>query len=211
MPAPPHKARERGSPPDKAPAATAFSKYRPRRVRLDDGREVSLRAIAETDAPEIVQAFERLSPESRYTRFMHHKKEVNAAALQRGVNPVAGTEGVLVATVPAADGIDIVGAAQYVQAGITPGTTCEFAVTIAEDWRRSGLAKTLLRSLIRRARRDGYETMEGWVIAGNKSMLELARQLRFTVERIPDDPTMVRVVRALQPAHPRRGPTPSGA
>jgi hypothetical protein len=38
----------------------------PRRVSLRDGREVTLRAIAETDATKIVQAFERLSAESRY-------------------------------------------------------------------------------------------------------------------------------------------------
>jgi hypothetical protein len=39
---------------------------------LHDGREVTVRAIAEANAPEIVQAFERLTNESRYIRFMHH-------------------------------------------------------------------------------------------------------------------------------------------
>lgn len=173
------------------------AKYRPRRIALRDGRELTLRAIAEADATEIVQAFERLSAQSRYYRFMVHKKQLNDAALQRGVHPRPGRDFVLVATVPAADGIDIVGAAQYVQAGDPDEKTCEFAVTVAEDWRGSGLATKLLASLVYRARRDSYETMEGFVIAENTAMLALARKLKFKVEPVPGDATVLRVQRAL--------------
>ena len=97
------------------------------RSRLRDGREVTLRAIIAADAPEIVHAFERLSDESRYLRFMQHKKQLAEATVERGVNPRPGHDAAFVATIPAADGIDIVGAAQYVQAADeTQGRTCEF-------------------------------------------------------------------------------------
>jgi RimJ/RimL family protein N-acetyltransferase len=172
-------------------------KYRPRRVTLRDGREVTVRAIVESDAPEIVQAFERLSAQSRYYRFMTHKRQLDAAAVQRGVHPRPGRDFVFVASIPAADTIDIVGAAQYVPAGDADGKACEFAITVGEDWRGVGLATKLLGSLARRARRDGYETMEGWVIAENTAMLALARKLKFTVERVPGDATLFRVRRAL--------------
>lgn len=171
--------------------------YRPRRLGLRDGREVTLRAVAATDAQEIVQAFERLSKDSRYLRFMQHKKQLDPAALERGVHPRAGREFVFVATTPTADGIDIVGAAQYVRAEESNTDTCEFAITVAEDWRESGLATELLASLIRRARRDGYRTIEGLVIAGNAPMLALARDLRFAVHPVPEDATVVRVARTL--------------
>lgn len=173
------------------------AKYRPRRITLHDGREVTVRAIVEADATEIVQAFERLSAESRYYRFMVHKQQLDDAALQRGVHPRPGRDFVFVATIPAPDTIDIVGAAQYVQAGDADGKTCEFAITVAEDWRGSGLATQLLASLVRRARRDGYETMEGLVIAENTAMLALARKLKFKVEHLPGDATVLRVQRAL--------------
>jgi GNAT superfamily N-acetyltransferase len=173
------------------------SRYRPRRVSLNDGREVTVRAIVESDAPEIVRAFERLTTESRYLRFMHHKKQLNGAALQRGVHPLPGREFAFVTTIPAAAGIDIVGGAQYVRADKTNAMTCEFAMTVAEDWRGSGLATTLLASLVRRARRDGYETMEGWVLAENTAMLALARELDFDIESVPGDATVLRVQRAL--------------
>jgi RimJ/RimL family protein N-acetyltransferase len=173
------------------------ARYRPRRLKLRDGREVTLRAIAESDAPEIVQAFERLTAESRYSRFMQHKRQLDPAALDRGVHPRPGRDFVFVATIPAADGIDIVGAAQYVRTEATDASTCEFAITVAEDWRGNGLATRLLASLVRRARRDGYKLMEGAVIAGNAQMLALARALKFTVHPITDDATVVRVQRTL--------------
>ena len=175
------------------------SPYRPRRLRLRDGREVTLRAISPADAPEIAQAFERLSAASRYSRFMQHKRRLDPAALERGVNPRPGRDFAFVATIPASDGIDIVGAAQYVRALEDDATTCEFAITLAEDWRGSGLATQLLASLVRRARRDGYARMEGAVIADNSPMLALARRLGFTAQPMPDDATVIRVERLLQP------------
>jgi RimJ/RimL family protein N-acetyltransferase len=174
-----------------------LSRYRPRRLRLHDGREVRMRAVVEADTPEIVQAFERLSADSRYLRFMQHKERLSDAALQRGVHPRPGREFTFVATIPAADGIDIVGAAQYVCADEVNDQTCEFAITVAEDWRGSGLARALLASLLRRARRDGYEVMEGSVIAENIAMLRLAQKLGFEIEPVPGDATVLRVRRAL--------------
>lgn len=182
---------------DETPGKPPPPRFRPRRIVLRDGREVTLRAIAETDAAEIVQAFERLSDASRYSRFMQHKKRLSEVALQRGLRPRPGQEFAFVVTVPAADGIDIVAAAQYLAAAEDPARTCEFAITVAEDWRGSGVAPRLLASLVRRARRDGYRTMEGWVMAGNTAMLMLARRLHFIVEPVPGDASLMRVQRAL--------------
>jgi GNAT superfamily N-acetyltransferase len=62
---------------------------------------------------------------------------------------------------------------------------------VAEDWRGIGLAATLLTSLARRARRarrDGYETMEGWVMAENTAMPGLAQKLEFKIQPDPGTP-----------------------
>src|SRR5690606_21947673 len=75
-------------------------------------------------------------------------------------------------------------------------------VTVAEDWRGNGLATELMSQLLRRARRDGYETIEGWVLASNAPMLALARELGFGVDGT-DEAGVVRVRRKLQ-ASPRR-------
>lgn len=174
--------------------------YLSRRLRVRDNREVTLRTAAATDGDEIIQAFERLSSDARYNRFMQHKKQLMPDALEKGLNPQPGRGFALLATIPASDGIDIVGGAQYVIADDTRATTCEFAITVAEDWRGTGLATELMKTLLRRAPDDGYTTMEGSVIAANMPMLALARKLGFEVQRMSDDATVVLVTRALEPA-----------
>lgn len=156
-----------------------------------------MREIAEADGPAIVRAFTRLSADSRYFRFNQYKERLSDAALQRGMHPRPGRDFAFVATIPAADGFDIVGAAQYVRVDELNDKTCEFAITVAEDWRSIGLGRTLLASLVRRARRDGYAVMEGWVIAENAPMLRLARKLNFKIDPVPRDATVLRAWRKL--------------
>lgn len=168
-----------------------------RTLDLKDGRRVLLRPIREADAAEIVQAWQRLSRQSRYLRFMQHKKALDLTALERGVRP-GPRECALVATIPADDGIDIVGAARYVPVAEAAANECEFAITVAEDWRGCGLSTELLSSLVRRARRDGYAALCGDVLADNGPMLALARRLKFDVRPQADDATLMRVRRVLR-------------
>jgi len=128
---------------------------------------------------------------------MRYKKKIDGAALERGVHPRPGSDFAFVATIPSADGIDIVGAGQYVRAGEGNDRTCEFAITVAEDWRRIRLATRWLASLVSQARHDGYETMEGWVMAQNTPMLGVARKLDFRIEPVSGDAALLRVQRAL--------------
>ena len=85
----------------------------------------------------------------------------------------------LVATVPATDGIDIVGSAIAVFSADRP--SCEFATTVAAAFGGVGLATALMTALIDEARRRGLKTMEGFVLAENQPMLRLARRLGFSV------------------------------
>ena len=133
---------------------------------------------------------------------MQHKKQLDPAALERGVHPRPGRDFVLLATIPAADGIDIVGAAQYVRANENNAKACEFAITVSEDWRGSGLSAELLASLLRQAPDDGYVMMEGSVLAENVPMLALARKLGFQIDPVPEDITVVRVWHALESGTP---------
>lgn len=176
-------------------SASAPRRYRAQRVTLLDGRQVTIRAVRAADAHEIHQAFERLSEETRYARFMQHIKALDPALVERGTQPVPGHEMALVATVPAADGFDIVGGVRYVSAG-RPGV-CEFSITVADGWRGTGLANTLMRRAMRLAKRDGYQTMEGNVLTTNQAMLALAKRMKFERVAIEGDATACVVRRRL--------------
>jgi RimJ/RimL family protein N-acetyltransferase len=169
--------------------------FAPIEVRLRDGRRVRLRKIRPDDRDEVLQAFGRLSSESRYMRFMSAMRELPPKVLERTVNPPDERELGLVAEVAAADGIDIVaGARYYIEAD---GETCEFAVTVADDWQRIGLASRMMRELIEAARARGLKHMEGFVLVDNAGMIDLARRLGFTVNSDPNDRTVAIVRLAL--------------
>jgi RimJ/RimL family protein N-acetyltransferase len=166
--------------------------FTPIDVQLRDRRRVRLREIRPNDRDEVRQAFDRLSIESRYTRFMSYVRELSPEMLERTVHPQAARDLGLVAEIDAPDGLDIVAGARYYVQG--DGETCEFAVTVADAWQGIGLASRLMRELIQGARLRGVKHMEGFVLARNSGMLNVARRLGFTVHADPNDAT-VKIVR----------------
>ena len=152
---------------------------------LRDGRAVHLRAMHPGDEAELVQAFERMSADARYMRFMRAVREPNLAQLRQVLASFPAQGIGLVATVPAADGIDIVGSAIAMITG--DGSHCEFAITVAERVGGAGLATLVLKTLIDAATRRGLVEMEGFVLAINQPMLRLASRLGFSIQPDPDD------------------------
>ena len=154
-------------------------------THLRDGRAVHIRAVRPTDEAELLQAFAQMSADARYMRFMYVVREPNIDRLRAALAlfPERGIG--LVATVPAVDGIDIVGSAIAVFA--SDRTKCEFAITVAYHFGRAGLATTLMTTLIEAAKARGIGEMEGFVLAGNQPMLRLARRLGFSIAPDPED------------------------
>lgn len=166
--------------------------FEPADITLRDGRRVHLRPLQSTDAGEILQAFERLSEEARYLRFMAVVKEVDQRRLREALAHFPQRGAAIAATVPAADGIDIVGAASFIIGPDTSG--CEFSITVADEWKGAGLGKRLMLALIDAARHRGLRMMEGYVLASNRPMLALAKGLGFQSRSDPGEQT-VRIVR----------------
>ena len=161
-------------------------------VALRDGRAVHVRAMRQADEAEILHAFNRLSADARYMRFMHAVREPNLERLRKVLASFPESGVGIIATVPAGDGIDIVGTAIFVIG--SDRATCEFAMTVAPNYGGAGLGRTLLTVLVDAARRRGLREMEGFVLAVNKPMLGLAARVGFSVSRDPHDPA-VRICR----------------
>lgn len=161
-------------------------------VKLRDGRSVHVRAMRSSDEAELLQAFARMSADARYMRFMRSVREPNPDRLRKALSSFPGNGLGIVATVPAADGIDIVGSAIFVIGG--GGSNCEFAISVAAEFGGAGLGRTLMTALIDAARRRGLIEMEGFVLAANQPMLRLATRLGFSLAPDADDRT-VRICR----------------
>jgi acetyltransferase len=168
-------------------------------IVLRDGRSVQLREMEVGDLAELLQAFWRMSEHARYMRMMRVVREPNLERVGALIAsfPEAGVG--LVATVPASDGLDIVGSAIAI---FTPDrTSCEFAISVDAAFGQARLATTLMTALMEEARRRGIEEMHGFVLSQNQPMLRLARRLGFDIRSDPDDAS-VRICRIAldQPA-----------
>lgn len=159
--------------------------FEPIEMALRDGRLVLVRALGRADEEELLQAFDRLGADARYMRFMHAVREANVPRLRQVLDSFPEKGLAIAATVPAADGIDIVGSASFVLGN--EGDDCEFAVTVADGWAGAGLGRALMTALVSAARRRGLKEMVGFVLAENAPMLRLATRLGFAVKRDPDD------------------------
>lgn len=151
-----------------------------------DGSKVAIRPIRPEDA-DIEREFVRaLSPESRYLRFMSPVRELTPAMLARFTQIDYDREMALIATADEQGVERQIAVARY---AIDPdGESCEFAIVVSERWQGRGLGRHLMLQLIAIARSRGLKSMTGQVLASNTGMLELARELGFTVAHTPEDP-----------------------
>ena len=164
---------------------------------LADGRRVTLRPVLPQDA-ELEQALVRsLSPASRYQRFFAPIRELPADWLQRMTQVDYHRHQALIVESFSGEHAIAVAEARFVVD--ESGQQGEFAVVVADDWQRLGLARRLLESLMRSAAEEGLQRLVGDVLATNSAMLALARGLGFRVLPHPDGGAqIVRVQRDLQ-------------
>jgi len=165
---------------------------------LVNGELVAIRPIR-ADDKEIESDFvRRLSPETRYERFMVTLSELPPKKLRYLTEVDQVRHVALVAIVERPAGPSEIGVVRYVVDD--SGEACEFAVAIDDAWQGSGLGGLLMQRLIDIARARGLARMEGLVLATNARMLKFTRQLGFRVVRDPEDRDTVRVVREFRAA-----------
>jgi GNAT superfamily N-acetyltransferase len=74
---------------------------------------------------------------------------------------------------------------------------CEFAISVADGWRRKGLASRLLDDLQCRTRTLGVESLVGDVLRSNATMLAFAHKVGFDTAAQSGDPRAVRIVKDI--------------
>ena len=138
-------------------------------ITLRDGSRVLVRPVRPEDKPLFAAAYERLSPESRRRRFLSPPSRLTTEDLRYFTEVDHRRHEALIALDP--DTGDVVGDARYVR---LPGEreTAEVATFVADDWRRRGIATSLLTELTRRARANGLRRYTALVSADNGVVLE---------------------------------------
>lgn len=148
------------------------------RTRLLDGREVLIRPIGPADRAALKRFFGALSPASSRLRFHASIKEVPEPLLREFTKPdqrqhvgyIAEADG------HAADeGPLLVAEARFVRCA--GSDAAEFALVVADGWRRVGLGSSLTRTLLRQARLTGVRRLCGDGLADNEAFHRFMRSL----------------------------------
>jgi RimJ/RimL family protein N-acetyltransferase len=145
---------------------------------LPPATTLAVRPIGPHDREALAAAFGRLSPTSRYRRFLTPKPRLTSADLRYLTEPDPAVHRALVA-VETRSG-EIVGAARYVRFDHDP-RTADVAVAVVDEWHRRGVATTLMRELIRLAEADGLHRLRGTTLVDNVPARGLLRSFGFAV------------------------------
>lgn len=166
-----------------------------RHLTLPDGTAITIRPIRPEDA-EIEQQFVRdLSDESRYFRFLDSLRELSPKMLSHFTRVDYDRHMALIA-VTLVDGKETeIGVARYVVA--PDGTSCEFAIVVADAWQRRGIGTRLMHALVDAARQRGLTLMFGEALSSNHKMLRFVQELGFRIAFDTGDSHLMRIERTL--------------
>jgi RimJ/RimL family protein N-acetyltransferase len=127
---------------------------------------VTIRPIRADDTERLQLSHERLSPESRYRRFMSAKPHLTAADARYLVDIDGCHHYALVATVAEPAGEAIVAVARFVRQADDP-QAAEFAIVVGDEWQRQGLGGELLGRLADAAVTRGVERFRAVMLTDN--------------------------------------------
>lgn len=163
---------------------------------VPDGTEVTIRPIKPEDAELEIEFVRKLSPETKYFRFMNTMRELPPAMVARLTQIDYDREMAFIATI-VENGAEVeIGVCRY---AVNPdGESCEFAVVVADEWQHRGLARRLMGVLIETARSKGLAYMNGVFLANNERMLKFVQGLGFVLSNDPEDNTVKIGVLSLQ-------------
>lgn len=153
------------------------------RVQLDDARHVSIRPILPSDLGALRTFFAALSRETRRLRFHSSIGELPEHVL-REFTMVSHAHVAFVAEIHNSvvdPPTTLVAEARYIRSA--DSESAEFALVVADDWRRIGLGTTLTRMMAQRARFMGVRRLCGDILEDNKAMRGFAHSLGATLSR----------------------------
>lgn len=168
------------------------------RLRLRDGKTLTVRFVRPDDAEALQNYFRGLSASSRYNRFLGAVSELPAGLLDHFIHAGEDDQFSVLAVMMIDGRQTIVGEARY---GFEPVTgDFEFGISVDDRWQGHGIGTALLGNLECRAAALGGLRMFGDTLRSNDVMMDLAHKSGFAFTRHPDDWKLVRFEKEIDAA-----------
>lgn len=153
-------------------------------VTLSDGSDVLIRPVQAEDKALFVAGWDRFGEQSRYRRFMGHKKQLTKRDLEFFTEIDHVDHEALGALTPAGD--EGLAVARYMRDPERPHLA-EAAVAVVDGAQGRGLGGALLRRLRARAQENGIHAFTASLFTDNAAMLALFRRIGTVSVRDNED------------------------
>jgi RimJ/RimL family protein N-acetyltransferase/predicted CoA-binding protein len=150
-------------------------------VVLRDGSTLRLRPTSAADEQELLEFFERLTPESRYLRFqgaVRVDSHLIASFLRSDGDESLSLVGELV---DAGGAVRVIGLGTWIR--LRDPSRAEVAFVVADEFQHRGIASRLLERLAAHARDAGIDRFVAQVLPENAAMLRVFGDTGFEVRR----------------------------
>jgi acetyltransferase len=167
----------------RAPAGAQNFAIRPYPAQLAEvitwqGRALTLRPIRPEDEAAHLAFLGRLDPQDIRLRVFYSKRSIERSELARLTQIDYEREMAFFAVPPGPDDVDeTIGVARAI--ADPDNIDAEFGVVVRSDLKGTGLGRALMHKLIRTLREHGTQRLVATVLAENRGMLALARELGF--------------------------------
>ncbi|MBI3580500.1 MAG: GNAT family N-acetyltransferase [Nitrospinae bacterium] len=152
---------------------------------LNDGTQISFRAIHPTDEPRMRDLFYTLSRQTVYYRFMAELKSIPRSQVQNFVYIDHWNAVSIVATLPTASGEEIIAVGAYYVDKKT--NRAEVAFTVADAWQKKGIGAFLMAHLATIGKRNGLKGFTAEVLPQNKPMQKVFFNSGLKVRTTPGE------------------------
>lgn len=143
---------------------------------LADGRRLEIRPIERHERDRLRGLFTRLTPESRYRRYLSPKPRLSERELDYLLD-IDHVHHEALAAVDERNGA-FVAAARYVQLPDQPAVA-DVAIEVADDLHRQGIGTALALRTLERARANGFRRVSAMTLRDNAPARALLRLLHF--------------------------------
>jgi len=178
-----------------------------KRVRSIGGRDLLLRPIRPEDARLYPDFLAKLQSGDVRLRMLSPRKHFSEKFLQRLTQIDYAREMAFIAVDP--DGGTLLGVSRLT--ADPDYTRAEFAVIVRSDVKGTGIGWSLMEQLVAYARAEGLRILDGTVFSENTRMLQMCRELGFSMSVDPNDPALCIVRIDLKHPGAKGAQTPSNA
>jgi len=159
---------------------TKYPKKYIKKIKLEDGTEITLRPIKPEDTPLEAEMFRNFSKKTERFRFFKTIKEITHDLIVRYTHIDYDKEIAIIAETEEEGNKKMIGVVRIIEDD--KKNDAEFAIVVADPWQRKGLGKILTNYILEIAKHRNIKKVYADFLKDNYIMKKILKKRRFEIE-----------------------------